>query len=94
MTESQLLIAGISAVALALVTVWGVLMIVVRILWRRAEECESDRKNMRSAQEKQNGEIVKLTAQYNLVQGQVDAMRACPQPQCPMKRASRTPSPQ
>ena len=78
---------------LALVTVWGALIVAVRILWRKSEECEADRKNMRADQEKQHLEIIRMTAQYNLIQGQVDAMRACPQPQCPMKRASRTPSP-
>lgn len=63
----------------ALIIITGWLGVAVRILWRKSESCESDRTRM-------NGEMLTLTGQVNLLQGQMDAMRACPAVDCPMRR--------
>lgn len=65
----------------ALVIITGWLGVTVKILWGKSVECEGDRRKM-------NGDILGLTGKMNLLQGQLDAMKSCPQVECPMRRAT------
>jgi hypothetical protein len=72
MNVEQILLTGISAVTSAL-------LFVVRILWRRSEECESDRRDLRQ-------EIEDVKTHNGELRGYLDAVGACDKKDCVFAR--------
>lgn len=74
MTLETALIAGISAVSSALV-------IIAKILWGRSNECERDRRELRT-------EIEKVKMELGRLEGKEEVLAKCPLETCPWKAAA------
>jgi len=67
-----------SALLTAISGVTGALCFLAKILWRRSEQCESDRKELRDA-------IESVRTQAGENHGMLMAYRMCPSKPCPFK---------
>jgi hypothetical protein len=74
MTLEQALMSALSVVTSALV-------VVVRILWKRSEKCETDRYELRK-------EIEEVKAKYGHALGQLEMYNRCPVDECPFRPGS------
>ena len=72
MTVEQILLTGISAVTSAL-------LFVVKILWHRSEQCESDRRDLRQ-------EIEDVKTHNGELRGYLEAVGACDKKDCTFAR--------
>lgn len=77
MNIEQALLAGLSATTTALV--WA-----VKLLWKKSEECDSDRRFLRQ-------EIESLKSENGMAVGKLQAFNSCPkEDQCPLYRLAQT----
>ena len=67
-----------NALLVAVSSVTGALCFLARILWHRSEQCEADRKELRSA-------IESVRTQAGENHGMLMAYRMCPGKPCPFK---------
>lgn len=70
-----------NALLIAVSSVTGALCFLANILWKRSEECESDRIELRAA-------IESVKAQAGENHGMLMAYKMCPQKPCPFKQTN------
>jgi len=72
-----------NALLTAIGSVTSCLVFVVKLLWRKSEECEKDRRYLRQ-------EIESLKSENGLATGKLQAFQSCPnQEQCPLHRLTK-----
>lgn len=72
-----------TALLTAIGSVTSCLVVVVKLLWRKSEECESDRKQLRK-------EIEKLKQENGMSAGKIKAFESCPnENECPLFRLTQ-----
>lgn len=73
-----------NALLTAIGSVTSCLVVVVKLLWRKSEECERDRRALRL-------EIETLKSENGLAVGKLQAFNSCPhEDQCPLYRLAQT----
>ena len=71
-----------NALLMAISAVTGALCFLAKILWKRSEQCESDRKELRA-------EIESVKTQAGENHGMLLAYRMCPGKPCPFKETTK-----
>lgn len=72
-----------NALITAIGSVTSCLVVVVKLLWKKSEECEKDRRSLRS-------EIEQLKADHGIASGKLQAFESCPhEDQCPLYRLTK-----
>jgi hypothetical protein len=72
-----------TALLTALSGVVSALVFVCKLLWKRSEQCESDRRELRE-------EMERVKESNGMANGRLEAFRMCPQAECPFQRNAQS----